>query len=307
MRASDFQSVHTIVTEDHESLETHIYSPPNGSSKAVVICAHAMMADLKTFEKSGFAQHLVNNQYSVVLFNFRGRGDSTLPDWSYDDLVHLDVPAVMDYVTALFPKDPLFWLGHSLGGHVALAAYGGGHLDKLAGFALISTNVWLPRLEDNRWRQFKKHAGMGAARLYLKCFRTLPIKATGFGTADEAPTYLKDLIRWWFEDRWSSANGTVDYLRAIHGLKTPIISVVGESDRLEAHPEAALAFLNAFEPKHSTFLVADAKWTDGRSTCNHMNLITSTHSAPGWTTLCNWFQGVLEDNERTRPYADSGT
>ena len=139
---------------------------------------------------------------------------------------------------------------------------------------------------------------MRAARLYLRLFRTFPIRATRFGTADEAPTYLRDLIGWWFANAWTSADGTIDYLETLRGLEIPLISIVGASDQLEAHPEAALAFLNAFEPKHSTFLVADTNWTNGQTNCKHMNLITSPRSAPGWQTLCHWFGRVLEHHER---------
>ena len=134
---------------------------------------------------------------------------------------------------------------------------------------------------------------MRTARLYLQVFRTLPIVASGFGTVDEAPTYLKNLIDWWEEDVWRGET-IDDYLTALQGLETPLISVVGEADRLEAHPDAARAFLNAFGPKHSTFLVASANWAQGETLCNHMNVITSPNCATGWQILCNWIEQLLE-------------
>ena len=291
------QAQHLIRTSDGEQLASTTFIPDSSPPQALVICAHAMMVDMRTFVRSRFAACLVVNGYAVLTFNFRGRGQSTLTDWSYDDLVHLDVPAVMQHAQAHHPNLPIFWLGHSLGGHVALAATALGYLESTAGLALISTNVWLPNLEPNPWRRMKKNTGMHLARLYLKVFRTLPIKASGFGTVDEAPTYLKDLISWWFAGTWQSNDGTIDYLDSLNGLEIPILSVVGEGDTLEAHPEAALAFLDAFSPKQSTFLVADTTWNNGKARCNHMNLITSSASVPGWQMICDWFGRTLDVKE----------
>ena len=89
----DEHSFRHVTTADNQTLDAHVYVPRETSPRAVLICAHAMMADMNTFAKSGFARHMVDNDFAVVLFNFRGRGTSHLDDWSYDELVEFDVPA----------------------------------------------------------------------------------------------------------------------------------------------------------------------------------------------------------------------
>ena len=37
-------------------------------------------------------------------------------DWNVDDLVHYDVPAILDYVERRDRRDRVNWIGHSLGG-----------------------------------------------------------------------------------------------------------------------------------------------------------------------------------------------
>ncbi len=254
----------------------------------MVICAHAMMVDMRTFEKSGFAKVLASRGYGVFLFNFRGRDPNGPTDWSYEDLIQYDVPAVIDTVTEVSPGLPHVWLGHSLGGHVGLAAHRYEHLNAVHALVLVSTNVWLPSLEPNRFRRLRKSLYMLFGQTMVRLFGTVPVVKLGVGTVDEAPTYLKDLINWWRDDRWSHGVHEPDYLSAIHGLNRPVLCVIGSDDHLEAHPDAVRAFLKAFQPKNSTVLIADDHWTGGKAPTDHMRLITSKHSAPGWHQICDW-------------------
>ena len=91
------------------------------------------------------------------------------------------------------PRLPLFWLGHSLGGHVGSAALGKGLLQGFDGMLLVSTNVWLPSLETSLARRLKKSLTMFVISLFVSLMGRLPVKASGFGTVDEANTYLRNV------------------------------------------------------------------------------------------------------------------
>ena len=277
-----------IYTTDGVELSGRSYAPAHAQPRAVVICAHAMMVDLRTFEKSGFAKTLVSRGYVVCLFNFRGRDLNGPKDWSYDDLVRLDVPAVISAVTLQHPNLPYIWLGHSLGGHVGLAAQRYESLRSIQAMVLISTNVWLPSLEHHLGRRFRKALYMLMGRIVIQLLGTIPVQRMRFGTVDEGSTYLKDLISWWRNDRWTSTTDGEDYLAHIKGLSCPLLSIVGAEDKLESHPEATRTFLSSFEPENSTLIIADEQWSNGRSPPDHMRLITSKHSAPGWQRICDW-------------------
>ncbi|MGB0647274.1 MAG: alpha/beta fold hydrolase [Bradymonadia bacterium] len=281
----------TITTSDHIQLSGRLYQP-SAPPKALVICAHAMMVDMRTFEKSGFVNALSTRGYAVFVFNFRGRDEKAPLDWSYDELVRLDVPAVIDTVNQHCPTLAKVWLGHSLGGHVGLAAMSTGHLGELSGMVLVSTNVWLPSLESNFTRRRLKSIYMMIGRLLVLSNGTIPVKRFNLGTVDEAKTYLRDLMTWWRNDRWSSSEDGESYFAGLANLECPLLSVVGSQDKLEAHPTSVRAFLNAFGPKNSQVLIADADWTEGRVPTDHMRLITSRHSAPGWQHIADWLDAL---------------
>ena len=75
----------------------------------------------------GLGTHLAKSGFETYLVDLRGHGQSGPAasrnvDFSYDDIVLRDIPAVIRHVAALHPDLPLVWLGHSLGGHAGLAA-----------------------------------------------------------------------------------------------------------------------------------------------------------------------------------------
>ena len=282
------------MTADEQVLDARIYRSPNAMIRGVVICAHAMMVDMRTFERSGFASALAERGFVTFLFNFRGRGTNVTDAYSYAALVEYDVPAVLKRVRALYPDLPICWLGHSLGGHVGLAAAASGHFHHVDAIALISTNVWLPKLESSRRRRIQKTLGMMLGKLCVTIMGTVPVVALKLGTVDESRIYLEDLIGWWFADRWAPDTVGLTYLERLNGIEIPILSVVGIDDKIAAHPEAARAFLEAFRPKNSTFLLADEDWTSAKTPVDHMSLITSRHATAGWTRLGDWIADTLQ-------------
>src|SRR5438094_1239524 len=100
--------------------------------RAVIVCLHAMMTDGRYFgarRDRGFAASLAAAGIDVLVSDFRGHGRSVPPsarrdDWSFDDLVELDLPAIVTTACAASACGPgeLAILGHSLGRLVATAA-----------------------------------------------------------------------------------------------------------------------------------------------------------------------------------------
>ena len=285
-----------IKTPDGVELDFSIAYPESKPAKAMVVLAHAMMVDRRTFQKSGFITTLLEQGYAVTFFNFRGRGASTLRDWSYADLVNFDVPTVLDIVRQQ-RRLPLFWLGHSLGGHVGLAALGKGLLQDFDGMLLVSTNVWLPSLETSFARRLKKSLTMFVIRLFVGLMGRLPVKASGFGTVDEANTYLIEMLDWWKHDQWVDRHTRQDYFSGSTDTEMPMLFVVGKNDTLNAHPQAVREFCRRFTPRSVWFWVVGREWTDGRAPANHMSLITSKHAHPGWKKMCTWINERLSEKE----------
>jgi len=110
------------------------------------VLAHALMARRTEFYRnhgSSFASFLVDRGWRVVVFDFRGHGESgPAPHeggtYGYDDFVARDLAAVCAFAREQTgPAEPLVVAGHSLGGHAAFVAQGTGAIavDALVGIA----------------------------------------------------------------------------------------------------------------------------------------------------------------------------
>src|SRR3569623_974152 len=125
-----------------------------------VLCLHAMRTDGRYFgarRDNGFARAL---GCEVRVADFRGHGESVPPvagrdDWSFDDLVTKDLPALADGSHAI--------IGHSLGGLVALAGIATGTIAPPRRRVRVATNVWHGALPNSAVTP--RYAAMIAHRL----------------------------------------------------------------------------------------------------------------------------------------------
>jgi predicted alpha/beta hydrolase len=201
-----------------------------------------MMTDGRYFgarRDGSFAAALSQSGLDVYVADFRGHGRSVPPhagegDWSFDDLVELDLPAIVRLAgeASGIPSDQVAILGHSLGGLVAAAAIGTGKLAPPRVLGLAATSVWLGETAARR-------ALMAAYRGVTALFGRAPIRALRAGTADESATYVKQLTGWAARGRWTSLRG-VDYLVALETITTPTFAFTGATDWMCRPPDAEL-------------------------------------------------------------------
>jgi predicted alpha/beta hydrolase len=221
-----------IRTADATTLGATVLEP-NGKMRGTVVMAHAMFARQSAFR--WLAAMFRDRGWRVVTFDFRGHGRSPCAAWSYDDLVRQDLPAVVECARDRSEGKRVALVGHSLGGHVALAAHGCG-LAKVDAIVLVAANVWLRDFEPNA-------AVWTAKRLVLQSFlRTtrrlghFPARALRLGSDDESLAYVEDLARFALDGRWCSRDGTRDYLAALGEVEVPLYSIASTGDRLNARP-----------------------------------------------------------------------
>jgi predicted alpha/beta hydrolase len=157
-------------THDGWSLRADVHSP-SGDAVGVAVLAHALMARRTEFSRPrprGVAARLVERGWRVVAFDFRGHGDSRPPPLreriserghGYDDFVAGDLAAVCAFAREQSSGTvPVVVVGHSLGGHAALAAHATGvaAVDGVAGIA--SAPPFLRDHEPSRARWLAKRA-----------------------------------------------------------------------------------------------------------------------------------------------------
>jgi alpha-beta hydrolase superfamily lysophospholipase len=233
-------------------------------SRGAVLCLHAMMTDGRYFGArrpqgpalpgraapptvgDGFAAALARGGLDVYVADFRGHGRSGLragrDDWSFDDLVELDLPAITSAV------GPAVILGHSLGGLVAAAAIATNRIAPPPKLLLGATSVWLHTRGRRRFV-------MAAIRATTALFGRTPVCALRAGTADEAPGYIAQLADWSRHGRWTSRTG-VDYRAALARITTPTAAFAGAADWM-CTPADARDFAAAI-PGATVRVVADA-------------------------------------------------
>lgn len=232
---------------DGARLRAIVEEPPAGTPiRASIVLAHAMFVRKSSFGrrgKPGLARALADRGLRAIAFDFRGHGDSAPPpgeSWAYDDLVRSDLPAVVDYARAQ-DELPILVLGHSLGGHVALAAQGTKPLADA--IVLASTNVWHRSFEPSRLRWAGKIAIASAMLLGSERANGLRARRLRLGTDDASAAYVRDLVRITLQDRWRSADGHDDYLEALSTITIPVASVLASDDRVLCHPASGEAFV----------------------------------------------------------------
>ena len=258
-----------------------------GSPRGAVVCLHAMLADGRYFgvrRAGSFAHALAAAGFDALVADFRGHGRSIPPragpdDWSFDDLVELDLPAIVGAAaraSACAPEE-LVLLGHSLGGLVATAALGTGRIPSPRLLLLPATSVWLhgPRGPLHRRALMTLLRGAAAA------LGRAPARTLGAGTADEAAAFVAQLTGWPRAARWTSLGG-VDYLAGLAAITAPVLPFVGNGD-WQCTPHDAIGFAGRIPTAAPVRIVG--RWYGDAIDPDHFQLFTSAALRPLWDDL----------------------
>lgn len=289
-----------VVTADGWSLgvRVHRVEAPRG----VLLLVHAMMVDGRSLDRpNGPAAFFASAGWEVWVPDLRGRGLSgpTVAegaDWSYDDLVRFDLPALV--AAARERSGPCWVIGNSLGGHVSAAAAGtGAYAQPPDGHVFFSVNAWVAGLEPSWWMRVRKGLGSWFFGFAARLFGRLPARALRIGPVDEAATYAADIHRFWTHG-WGSRDG-VDYLASLACVKTPVLSVLGVADTYLAADVAARAWVEHMGGEVTIHSVGKGDlglpFDPG-----HMTLVTDPRARPAWRLALEFIEARRVDSA-TRP------
>lgn len=270
-----------------EELEVHctdgarlmavVEEPADGAEPiGTFVLAHAMFARKSTFGR-GVSALLTRRGYRTVAFDFRGHGESKPPrggeDFGYDDLVRFDLPAVVECARARAEGVPLFVLGHSLGGHVALASATTGAA-RIDGFVLVAVNVWVG--DGSRRRAVMERVVAEAGLRLVDRVGRAPARALRLGSDDEPRRYMSDVLGFARTRTWRSADGKDDYRAGLARVTAPIAVVASDGDRLVCPPLLASRFVRgAGGPVE---IVRVRRGDDGGPPPGHMQLVTTARA-----------------------------
>ncbi|MFE0107299.1 alpha/beta fold hydrolase [Streptomyces sp. NPDC059009] len=217
---------------------------PGGPAPAVLILP-AMGTPARFYR--AFARELHAAGLTAVTVDLRGQGEATphitdprCRDHGYRTLVEQDFPAVVEAVRKELGADaPLFLLGHSLGGQLALVHAALGIGPGVDGVALVACgSVWF---RAYGWRRGPRLLlGEAAIAGLATLLGRWPGKRFGFG-GDQAKGVMRDWARQGRTGRYGAKGSALDYEAALAALDLPVLAVSVEHDRLA--PPGALAHL----------------------------------------------------------------
>ena len=187
----------------------------------------------------GFANALAARGLRVVVADLPGHGRSPIragrgSDWSYADLVTIHAPAVVRAARERFPRAPLIWLGHSIGGQIALL-HAGRDPDAQRAVVVIASGSAHAACWSGPRRRYMRLAPRACA-LLARPLGYFPGHRVGFG-GREAST----LIRQWASAARSGryAWGDFDGEAALAGWSGPTLAIPLAGDVWA--PQAAMA------------------------------------------------------------------
>jgi predicted alpha/beta hydrolase len=287
-----------VRTSDGQTLFADVREPGSRDAVGIAVLAHAMFARRTEFERpdgNGLAELIADAGYVTIAFDFRGHGESGPfardgADWSYDDLVRSDLPAVVSSAKARFPALPLVVVGHSLGGHVALASQGTGALGADA-LVLIAANVWMRHLETSRRRWLAKRAVMESLALLSVRRGYLPVRRLRLGSDDEAGRYIAALTRTVRQGRWTSDDGRLDYGALSSRIRVPVATVTSDGDRLMCSPDCGERMVASL--RGPRFCQRVSRSDDGSSPPDHMGLVTNGNVREVYRRVLAWLKEEL--------------
>jgi alpha-beta hydrolase superfamily lysophospholipase len=292
-----------VVAEDGVTLAARHFpvakdSAPAKAPTPVVLLLPAMMVTAATLDRPGgrgLATVLAALGFEVYAADFRGHGRSQhLKDWSYDDLVLRDVPALVKAVAARHPGAQVAVLGHSLGGHVAAASLGTQPALPVDALVLVGANMWLRRFEPSLWWWLLKRAVFFLFGLFATVYGRFPTRRLGLGTQDEAKSYVHALVGFGRTGRWGSSDGHHDYLAHIADIGLPVLSVNARGDKLLARAASARLFLAAFRNADAEYWEVGHEFLGVAKDPGHMDLVTGKGADRVWREIAQWLHKSLE-------------
>ncbi len=276
---------------DGTLLRGTLREPDGRAPRATIVFAHAMFARRSEWEKPrgfGLAARFAKLGYRTISFDFRAHGDSASGPAkdggdAYDAFVRHDLPAVV--ACAKDRGGLVIVVGHSLGGHVALASQGLGALGADA-LVVAGANVWHRPFEPSRATFLAQSLAARAMGALVRGAGRFPARALRLGSDDASPGALSVFLRTANGGVWRSDDGRDDYFAALTRVDVPVCAILSTGDTFICRPTSGERFLARTRGKKKVILVTRAD--DGGAPPDHMGLVTTEACRRAWDTAIAW-------------------
>lgn len=244
--APDAPTIVSLMAPDGARSEGRLFAPA-GTPRAVAVCLPAMAVEAGYYDPFGSA--LAARGVAALVAELRGNGTSSLRagrgvDFGYRELIELDAATAVAAARARFPGAPVYLVGHSLGGQVAVlfSAVCPGQVD---GLALVAAGTPYHRGYAGRRRLYAL-AGSIALPAVSAVLGYLPGRALGFG-GREARRLIAEWGRTIRTGRFRFAGQPGDLPAALAAVDLPVLALSLEEDTLA--PRAAVDHIVGMLPR----------------------------------------------------------
>ena len=266
----------TISLQDKETVGLSIVKTTNNAPDSpVILILPAMGVRAKFYQP--LAKAFVEKGINCVISDLRGLGTSSVRpsskvDFGYKEMI-TDLEEVVTIVKAKFVNQPIFILGHSLGGQIA-SLYLSKHPSTVDGLILVAAcSVYY-----KGWAGFQKWKTLMGVRLFAglsRLFGYFPGDKVGFG-GKGAKTVILDWSHLGVTGEFKLIGDTFDYEIALNKINIPVFAAAIEGDTLA--PKAAIRNLyQKFHPQNPTTTYELTKEMVGKP-LNHFNWVKNNVS-----------------------------
>ncbi len=277
-----------------------------------VLLCHGLAANHYYFDfdpPHSVAVYLAEAGFECFTVEWRGTGGSRRPppgrhwsDYTVDDHIRYDGPALIDLALRHVGAEKAFWLGHSLGG---LIGYGVAQLEhgaRLAGLSVLgapglagadrAVRAALRVALWAAWPRALRHEVVAASLAPLFGWVTLPFTDYVANPKNVPARLQRQLVRhvfssvgrrmlaqlhdWLTHDAFRSLDGSIDYRAGMKRIQLPVLVMAGSDDKL-APPEVARAQIELLGSADRT-LVVFGKDRGDRQAYGHGDLVFGQHA-----------------------------
>jgi pimeloyl-ACP methyl ester carboxylesterase len=231
---------------------------------------------------------------------FRERGES---NWSVDDVVRFDMPAILAHVENATGRRQVNWIGHSLGGMIMFPFLElTPEPDRIANFVgmgstivqattpqkqMIQANAGIRLLLNvasagrlGRPLTYFRMPGLDKVdRFYYTAENVEPQTVSrfyGYTLEDPGPGALRQFASYLRFGHLLSADGRIDYVEHLPEVVTPTLMVAGETDLISDVPSTRKTFDRIGSPDKTLLIFGESQGSLGRY--GHCDLVWSRHA-----------------------------
>ncbi len=283
-----------IKTSDNWTLSLHRYMPAGlDKNKAPVILCHGFNYNSSFWDLDkdhSFARYLQEKGHDVWAVNLRGSGDSSKPaisdlksltrdglekvpqvllraplnigkfDWTIDDHINKDVPAIIDFVKNETAKSKVIWIGHSMGGMILYPYLERGDADNIKAFVAIASMANVKQPPSKALALIASQKPIADASFLINTTVAHQVKDLTFGAIklpweelyynenntnkvtaekmfrvtmdDTSPGVIKQYSNMIISGEFMSVDKKEDYTKKLHLIRVPMLIIAGRGDEM---------------------------------------------------------------------------